>query len=137
MRLFICFNDTARTNSFFTCSNLLVFTNARYACTLDNMINDNEIKAVLQSSEMLKMLSNSGRLQIMCKLAQKGEMSVNDLTAYVGLSQSALSQHLAKLRSSGLLQTRRDGQNIYYKLASTKAKAVIACLKLLYCPQSS
>lgn len=66
-------------------------------------------------ANLLKVLSNDRRLQILCLLAED-ELSVGDIQRLVGLSQSALSQHLARLRQDGVVCTRRDAQNIYYRL---------------------
>ncbi|HOO51098.1 MAG TPA: metalloregulator ArsR/SmtB family transcription factor [Alphaproteobacteria bacterium] len=63
----------------------------------------------------LKALSNEKRLQILCKLLHQ-EMCVNEMEKQVNLSQSALSQHLAKLRASGLVKTRRSAQTIFYSV---------------------
>ncbi len=85
-----------------------------------------------EASRLLKALSNENRLLIMCQLVG-GERSVGELVRLIGLSQSALSQHLAKLRHDSLVRTRRDAQTIYYSLASPEAEAVIATLYNLYC----
>jgi DNA-binding transcriptional ArsR family regulator len=83
----------------------------------------------------LRALSNDSRLMILCLLS-KGEHSVGDLERQVGLSQSALSQHLARLRRDGLVQTRRQSQTIYYALKGDKAVRVIDVLAGLFCPLS-
>jgi len=84
---------------------------------------------------LLKALSNENRLMILCNLAQ-GEKSVGELQALIGLGQSALSQHLARLRQDGLVQTRRVSQTIYYSLAGNEASRVIGVLYDLYCAQN-
>ena len=76
-------------------------------------------------------MSNSHRLMVLCKLVD-GEMSVTTLADSVGLSQSALSQHLAKLRERNLVATRREAQTIYYRLASKDVSAVLLTLYKLY-----
>ena len=86
-----------------------------------------------QAAQLLRMLSNEKRLLVLCHLAQAGEMSVGELVGVVGLSQSALSQHLALLREDGLVATRREAQSIYYRLADAKAKRVLELLNELYC----
>lgn len=83
---------------------------------------------------LLGALANQKRLMIMSYLIQ-GELSVNALTQKVQLSQSALSQHLAKLRTVGIVSTRREGQTIYYKSASDDAKAVLKCVGKIYAPK--
>lgn len=80
----------------------------------------------------MKVLANPHRLIILCEL-HKGERSVGALESAVGLRQSPLSQHLAKLRRDGLVKTRRESQTIYYALASPKVSKVIALLHRLYC----
>jgi ArsR family transcriptional regulator, virulence genes transcriptional regulator len=83
---------------------------------------------------LLKLLANENRLLILCRLALTGEMSVSSLTAAAGLSQSALSQHLAKMREEGLVATRRDGQSIYYRIADANAAKLLKALKGIFCP---
>ncbi|MCC7046649.1 MAG: winged helix-turn-helix transcriptional regulator [Alphaproteobacteria bacterium] len=85
-----------------------------------------------RASLLLKAMSNERRLMILCHLAE-GEKSVGGLEAVVGLSQSALSQHLARLRRDKLVTTRRAAQTIYYALAGREAAAVMASLHDLYC----
>ena len=65
---------------------------------------------------LMKALGNESRLMILCVLAE-GERSVSDLNTIVPLSQSALSQQLARLRQQGLVKTRRESQTIFYSLA--------------------
>ena len=84
------------------------------------------------ASRLLKALANEKRLMILCLLVD-GERTVSELNAMLDLSQSALSQHLAKLREEGLVATRRDGQAIYYRLADGNAAALIGTLHDLYC----
>ena len=84
------------------------------------------------ASKLLKAMSNQHRLMILCQLVQ-GERNVGELEAIVGLSQSALSQHLARLRRDALVKTRRSAQTIYYSLAGEEASAVIRTLYDLYC----
>ena len=85
-----------------------------------------------EAAKLLSALSNEKRLLILCQLVG-GERSVGDLAPQVGLSQSALSQHLARLRRDGLVKTRRRSQMIFYALASAEAEQVIATLHHLYC----
>lgn len=85
-----------------------------------------------EASTLLKALSNENRLLILCTLAD-AELSVSELQARVGMSQSSLSQQLAILRREGFVTTRRQAQTIYYSLASSDALQVIELLHGLYC----
>jgi ArsR family transcriptional regulator, virulence genes transcriptional regulator len=85
-----------------------------------------------RASELLAAMANTHRLMVLCKLLH-GEMSVNALAQSVGLSQSALSQHLAKLRDRGLVKTRRDAQTIYYQVASAEVASILTALYGIYC----
>ena len=83
---------------------------------------------------LLKLLANESRLLILCQLLMAREMSVSDLARAVGLSQSALSQHLAKMRQDGLLTTRREAQTIYYRIDNADVARLLSALKDIYCP---
>lgn len=89
-------------------------------------------KAVLDAVSMLKLLSSPHRLAILC-LLERRERSVSELAEHVDLSQSALSQHLAKLREQKLVATRREQQTIYYRMNSPQAGAIIQTLHNIYC----
>lgn len=84
-----------------------------------------------EAAELLKLLANDQRLIILCRLSA-GEMSVSELSRHVSLAQSALSQHLAKLRAQRLVATRREGQAIYYRLANPIAEQLVGALCELY-----
>ena len=86
----------------------------------------------LRASTLLKAMSNQHRLMVLCQLVP-GEKCVSDLEQIIGLSQSALSQHLARLRRDNLVSTRREAQTIYYSLSGEEASAVIETLYSLYC----
>jgi len=86
------------------------------------------------AANLLKALSNEKRLLIICAL-YKGEKSVRELEEIVGLSQSALSQHLARLRLDKLVNTRREAQTIYYSLHDRATRAVLRCLYDIYAPE--
>ena len=88
------------------------------------------------ATRLLRALSNEHRLMILCRLGD-GELQVSQLQALVGLSQSALSQHLARLRDDGLVATRRDGTAVFYRIHDTAALKVIAVLADLYCSPPS
>lgn len=85
-----------------------------------------------EAARLLKALSNKDRLMILCYLAE-GERKVGDLEALLELRQPTLSQQLARLRTEGLVTTRRAGKSIYYSLASAEVQAVIETLYRLYC----
>lgn len=85
-----------------------------------------------KATALLKAMANERRLTILCHLAG-GEKSVGTLEAVLDLSQSALSQHLARLRADRIVLTRREGQTIYYRLAGNEATAIMATLYSLYC----
>ncbi len=85
-----------------------------------------------EAEELLKALANSHRLMILCEL-KDGERSVSALERVVPLTQSALSQHLAKLREGGFVATRREAQTIYYRLADTRVTRLIEVLHELFC----
>lgn len=89
-------------------------------------------KHASEAVSLLKGLANESRLMIMCVLSE-GEQSVGELNRRIRLSQSALSQHLAILREQGLVQTRRESQTIYYRLADTPALSIIRQLHSIYC----
>ena len=89
-------------------------------------------KRAEEAARLLAALGQSKRLMALCRLMET-EMSVGALAEAVGLGQSALSQHLARLRDLGLVATRREGQTIYYRLASDNARRLIELLYELYC----
>jgi ArsR family transcriptional regulator len=86
-----------------------------------------------EAAEFLRALAHEARLMVLCQLTQ-GEHSAGALQEASGLSQSALSQHLAKLRDEGLVATRREGQSIYYSLADPDVSRVLETLAAIYCP---
>ncbi|MDZ3832938.1 MAG: metalloregulator ArsR/SmtB family transcription factor [Sphingopyxis sp.] len=86
-----------------------------------------------RAAALLRSLANERRLMILCQLGG-GELSVGELLPRVGLSQSALSQHLALLRAEGIVATRREGQSIFYRLDDPAAIGVIATLAEHFCP---
>lgn len=88
-----------------------------------------------EASRLLKAMANECRLLVLCFLAEAGELSVGELTEQVGLSQSALSQHLAKLREEGLVATRKESQSVFYRVCDPKAEQVLALLHQIYCPE--
>ena len=85
------------------------------------------------AAQLLKMLANEKRLLILCFLAVRGEMTVGELVGIVKLSQSALSQHLAKLRADGLVEFRRTSQTLHYRVADQRALRLLGVLREIYC----
>lgn len=85
-----------------------------------------------EAAQLLTAMANPKRLMILCNLLEQ-ERSVSELSRIVDLEQSPLSQHLSKLRAWGLVKTRRDGQTIYYRLASEPVTRVLTTLYDIYC----
>ncbi|HEY9548430.1 MAG TPA: metalloregulator ArsR/SmtB family transcription factor [Kiloniellaceae bacterium] len=89
-----------------------------------------------RASRLLKAMGNERRLVVLCHLSER-EHSVNELCRLVGLSQSALSQHLAKLRSEHLVQTRRSAQTVYYSIASSEVAPLLRSLAQVFGPDGN
>ena len=85
-----------------------------------------------EASRLLGAMANSKRLLILCNLLSR-EMNVSELMARAGIGQSPMSQHLSKLRALGLVETRREGQQVYYRLASDNVRQVLETLYGIYC----
>ncbi|WP_334516831.1 ArsR/SmtB family transcription factor [Bradyrhizobium sp. AZCC 1693] len=85
------------------------------------------------AAQLLKMLANEKRLLILCFLAVRGEMTVGELVGVAKLSQSALSQHLAKLRADGLVEFRRTSQTLHYRVADPRTLRLLGVLKEIFC----
>jgi DNA-binding transcriptional ArsR family regulator len=99
-------------------------------------MNLEELEArALRAAGLLKAMANPVRLRVLCQLAE-GEKSVGELEQVAGVSQSALSQHLALLRQRGLVKPRRAGQTIFYALAGAEAPALLAALYEVYCSKT-
>ena len=88
-----------------------------------------------EAAALMKALSNEHRLLVLCHLVSEEELTVGALVERVGLSQSALSQHLARLRSEGLVSFRREAQTLHYRIADRRAAQVLALLRDLFCPE--
>ena len=86
---------------------------------------------------MLRALGNERRLMILCKLVEWGEGNVGALAEAVGLSQSALSQHLARLRDEEIVTFRRDSQTLWYRIADPRVEKLLAILHELVCRNSN
>lgn len=89
-------------------------------------------RAAARACSLLKTLGNADRLLLLCQLTQ-GEFCVSEFEAMLGIQQPTLSQQLAVLREEKLVNTRREGKQIFYSLASTEAMAVLQTLYQLYC----
>lgn len=87
-----------------------------------------------KAASLLRALSNESRLLMLCHLTAGEELAVGELVERIGLSQSALSQHLAKLREEGLVATRKEAQTVYYRICDPRARQVLALLHDLFCP---
>jgi len=87
----------------------------------------------LELANILRALGNERRLMILCKLAEAGEMTVGALVGAVGLSQSALSQHLAKMRDDNIVAFRRESQTLWYRIADSRIEQLMAELHRLFC----
>lgn len=95
---------------------------------------DDMLQHATEAANLLKQLANEHRLLICCTLVES-ELSVGELNALIPLSQSALSQHLAKLRAADIVAVRKDAQTVYYRLANDDVIKVISVLQSIYCPQ--
>jgi DNA-binding transcriptional ArsR family regulator len=89
-------------------------------------------KSAVNAEEMLKALASRHRLMILCQLIDD-ERSVGDLAEFLELRDSTVSQHLAVLRKDGLVSPRRDGQTIWYAIASAPARMLVETLYRVYC----
>lgn len=90
-----------------------------------------------RAAEFLRTLGNPNRLQVLCLLIEHGELSVGQIHRFGTLSQSALSQHLAKMRDEGLIAYRRDAQTLYYSICDDKVAKIVMVLKENFCPSET
>lgn len=97
-------------------------------------INQNK-EALKKATNVMRLLSNPHRLSVLCYLGE-GEIPVGTLAEMVEMSPSALSQHLAKLKKSGLVASRREHNKVFYRLENEEIVAIIRLLKELYCSES-
>lgn len=86
------------------------------------------------ASDMLKLLGHPDRLMVLCQL-KMGEQSVNELSENIGIKQSALSQHLARMRHMGVVECRREAQTIHYSLVGEEVTQIVTLLYELYCSE--
>jgi len=102
--------------------------------TSDTVINPEKMRvAATAASNLLKTLSHKDRLMVLC-LLQEGEKSVGQIAQNLELPQSPLSQHLARMRREGLVQTRRSAQTIFYSIQDQKTVKLISTMYELFCP---
>ncbi len=87
-----------------------------------------------KAAALLRAIGNEHRLLVLCLLIEHGEMTVGALNEYVALSQSALSQHLAKMREEGLVTFRREAQTLHYRINNPAVAKVVTTLKEIFCP---
>lgn len=100
-------------------------------------MNTDPIKSNLQeASSLLKAMSNEHRLLILCNLVE-GEKTVRELESLVGLRQTTLSQHLARLRYEGLVSTRRAAQNIFYSISSKESNQLLDAIHGMFCSREN
>lgn len=90
-------------------------------------------KKAMEVADILRALANERRLMILCKLVEYGEATVGTLVDAVGISQSALSQHLAKMRDEGIVVFRRESQTLWYRIADQRVEELFATLHRLFC----
>ena len=102
--------------------------------TTEELNLDKMRSAAGEASSLLKALGHEDRLLLLCQLTQ-GEACVSDLEYTCGVYQPSLSQHLGVLRREGLVDTRREGKHIYYRIANDNALAVLRVLYQHYCPE--
>lgn len=89
--------------------------------------------AIAKATAFLKSLAHEGRLEVLCKLAE-GPSTVGGIEEALGLSQSAVSQLLMRLRADGVVEARRSGRSVVYRLATPEVVAIISLLRTRYCP---
>ncbi len=97
------------------------------------MSDTNMVEEVKAASDFLKLMSNEVRLLILCCLMED-KLTVGELNEKVGVSQSSLSQHLAKLREDNVVETQRDGLNIYYSVSKPIVGNILKILHEEFCP---
>lgn len=94
-------------------------------------------KNAVEVANILRALANERRLMILCQLVEYGEATVGSLVEEVGISQSALSQHLSKMRDEGIVTFRRESQTLWYRIADQRIEQLFATLHHLFCRKSS
>jgi len=106
---------------------------------LEPGLDQDEVDRMMQNAQratdFLKALAHEGRLMILCYLAAGGERSVTELESFLGQRQAAVSQQLARLRLEGLVDTRRDGKAIYYRLADGRVQRMLEIVHEMFCAE--
>jgi len=87
-----------------------------------------------KAAAMLRAIGNEQRMLVLCLLSEHGELTVGAMLEHVPLSQSALSQHLAKMREEGLVTFRRESQTLHYRIDNPSVEKLMATLKVMFCP---
>lgn len=87
-----------------------------------------------KAAALLRALGNENRLLVLCMLIEHGEMTAGALHEHSSLSQSAFSQHLARMRDEGLITYRREAQTLYYRIDNPDVTPLVATLKNIFCP---
>ena len=91
------------------------------------------MESAARAAALLRSISNENRLLILCLLIQHDEMSPSAMGEYFSLSQSALSQHLARMREDGLIAYRRESQTLYYRIACPEVKKLMYAMECIFC----
>lgn len=87
-----------------------------------------------QAAAMLRAIGNEQRMLVLCLLIEHGELTVGAMLEHVALSQSALSQHLTKMREEGLIAFRREAQTLHYRIENPAVEKLMTTLKNMFCP---
>ncbi|HSF95431.1 MAG TPA: metalloregulator ArsR/SmtB family transcription factor [Thermohalobaculum sp.] len=98
---------------------------------------DRMMRNAQRATDFLKALAHESRLMILCDLASGGERTVTELENFLGQRQAAVSQQLARLRVEGLVETRRDGKAIYYRLADGRAARILEVVYSMFCAEDA
>jgi DNA-binding transcriptional ArsR family regulator len=114
-------------------------TDVKQGITLSTMLKESQSQDFMQAgaaraAALLRAVGNEHRLLVLCLLIEWGELPVGALLERLPLSQSALSQHLARMRDEGLVVYRRESQTLYYRIANPDVERLIATLKQIFCP---
>nr|WP_287860162.1 metalloregulator ArsR/SmtB family transcription factor [Klebsiella sp.] len=87
-----------------------------------------------EAAALLKAMSHPSRLLILCMLCETPHTSAGELARITGLSPSATSQHLTRMRDEGLIGSERQAQRIHYSIIQPAVQQIVATLKSIYCP---